>query len=50
MYAIRSYYARRCILKLTRQLFSVKNKEQAEKWNKNFDKLYNHYKKQINAS
>lgn len=41
--------ARRCILKLTRQLFSVKNKEQAEKWNKNFDRLYNHYKKQINA-
>ena len=40
---------RRCILKLTKQLFNVKTKEEAEKWNQDFDRLYNHYKKQINA-
>ena len=41
--------SRRAILKLTRDLFKVKTIEESIKWNEKFDRLYDYYKKQINA-
>ena len=41
--------ARKAILKITKELFKVKTLEEASKWNENFDRLYKHYEKQINA-